>query len=72
MVQRHELEITIKPSGEVEVDVKGLKGKACLEPIKFFEQTVGRVKAKRLTAEYYAPEPKAHLVDQEKVRGKQG
>jgi len=70
MAERHELEIVITPSGEVQVEVKGLKGKACLEPIKLFEETIGRVKSRRLTAEYYSPGPTAHIADKEKVRGR--
>jgi hypothetical protein len=72
MAHRHELEIVITPSGEVQVDVKGMKGKACLEPMTLFEEAIGRVKTKRLTAEYYAPGPTAHIADREKVRGRQG
>jgi len=70
MAGRHELEIVIRPSGEVQVEVKGLKGKACLEPMKLFAEAVGRVRSKRLTAEYYSPGPTAHIADQEKVRGR--
>lgn len=72
MSKRHELEIVIHPSGEVEVEVKGLKGQACLEPMKIFQQHVGRLKSRRLTEEYYAPEPSVHLADQKQVRSKTG
>ncbi len=68
--KRHELEIVIRPSGEIEVEVKGLKGQACLEPMKIFQENVGRVKSRRLTAEYYAPEPSVHVADQKQVRSK--
>jgi len=71
MAKRHELEIIILPSGEVQVDVKGLKGKACLEPMQIFEQTIGRIKTKRLTAEYYTPEPSVHIADQKQVRSRE-
>jgi len=70
MPGRHELEIVITPAGEVQVEVKGLKGKACLEPMKLFEETIGRVKTKRVTSEYYSPEPSTHIADQDKVRGR--
>ena len=55
MPQR-EFEITIAPDGNVELHVKGYKGKRCLEAIRMFEQIVGKVKSQRETNEYYEPE----------------
>ena len=40
MPQR-EFEITIAPNGNVELHIKGYKGKSCLEVVRFFEQIVG-------------------------------
>lgn len=51
-----EFEITIGPDGSVELQVKGYKGKRCLEAVKMFEQIVGGVQSQRLTDEYYDPE----------------
>lgn len=55
MPQR-EFEITIGKAGEVELHVKGFKGKGCLEALKLFEQIVGDVKSQRATSEFYEPE----------------
>ena len=55
MPQR-EFDITIGPDGNVELHVKGYKGKGCLEAMKLFEQIVGEVKSQRETNEFYEPE----------------
>jgi len=55
-VRLREFEITIGPDGSVELQVKGYKGKRCLEAVKMFEQIVGGVQSQRLTDEYYDPE----------------
>jgi hypothetical protein len=66
--ERHELEVIITPSGEVRVEVKGAKGKACLQYVELFEQRVGRVKRKDVTSEFYEPERKTGVVDSERTR----
>lgn len=55
MAQR-EFEITIGKTGEVELHVKGFKGKACLEVVKIFEEIVGEMKSQQHTSEFYEPE----------------
>jgi hypothetical protein len=55
MAQR-EFDITISPEGNVELHVKGFKGRSCLEAVKLFEQLVGELKAQRETTEFYEPE----------------
>jgi hypothetical protein len=55
MPQR-EFEITISPDGSVEVQVKGYKGKNCMEAMKIFEQVVGEIKSRRETSEFYEPD----------------
>ena len=55
MTQR-EFEITIAPDGEVQLHVKGYKGKSCLEAVKLFEQIVGEIKSQEKTSEFYEPE----------------
>lgn len=55
-MEQHDLEITIGKDGEVELFVKGAKGKGCLKYADFFVSIVGKVKAQRLTGEYYEPE----------------
>ncbi len=55
MPQR-EFNITIGADGNVEVHVKGFKGRSCLEAVKLFEQIVGEVRAQERTSEFYEPE----------------
>ena len=55
-MRQREFEITIGPDGSVELQVKGYKGKRCLEAAKMFEQMVGGVQSQLLTDEYYDPE----------------
>jgi acylphosphatase len=64
MAQR-EFNITIAPDGNVEVHVKGYKGKSCLEVIKMFEQVVGEIKSRQETTEFYEPDEQVQLnIDQ--------
>ncbi len=64
MPQR-EFDITIGPDGNVELHVKGFKGKGCLEVMKLFEQIVGEVKSQRETSEFYEPEEQVrYQIDQ--------
>ena len=51
-----EFDITIGADGNVELHVKGYKGKSCLEAMRMFEQIVGELKAQRETSEFYEPE----------------
>jgi len=55
MAQR-EFDITIGPDGNVELHVKGFKGRSCLEAMKLFEQVVGELKSQQETSEFYEPE----------------
>ena len=55
MPQR-EFNITISADGNVELHVKGYKGKGCMEAMKMFEQIVGELKSEQKTAEFYEPE----------------
>lgn len=55
MPQR-EFDITIGPDGNVELHVKGYKGKSCLEAMKVFEKIVGELKSQRETSEFYEPD----------------
>ena len=64
MPQR-EFEITIGKTGEVQLHVKGYKGKGCLEAVKIFEQIVGEMKEQQQTSEFYEPEEQVqYRIDQ--------
>jgi hypothetical protein len=55
MAQR-EFDITIGADGNVELHVKGFKGRSCLEALKLFKEIVGDETSRRETAEMYEPE----------------
>ena len=55
MAQR-EFDIVISPKGEVQLEVKGYKGKTCLEAMRLFESIVGELKSESHTSEYYEPD----------------
>jgi len=56
MAQQEELEIEIDPIGQVQVHVKGAKGKRCLDYVEVFRALLGPVTEETLTAEYYETE----------------
>jgi hypothetical protein len=55
MPQR-EFEISIGKTGEVELHIKGFKGRGCAEVAKMFEEIVGEMKSQQHTSEMYEPE----------------
>jgi hypothetical protein len=55
MAQR-EFDIVISPKGEVQLEVKGYKGKTCLEAMHLFERIVGELKSQAATREFYEPD----------------
>jgi len=64
MAQR-EFNITIGADGNVEVHVKGYKGKSCTEAVKLFEKIVGEIRSEQKTTEYYEPEEQVQFrIDQ--------
>ena len=64
MPQR-EFDITIGKTGEVELHVKGFKGRACMDVVKLFEEIVGEMKSQQQTTEFYEPEEQVqYRVDQ--------
>ena len=65
MPQR-EVEISISKAGEVKVHMKGFKGKACTKLGAFLAEVVGKVKSQQWTSEYYEPEEKAAIREEEK------
>ena len=60
MPQR-EFDITIAADGNVQVHIKGYKGKRCLEVMKMFQQVVGELKSRKETSEFYEPEEQVQL-----------
>lgn len=56
LMKAREYEITIGPTGEVEIHVEGFQGKGCVEAVRFFEQIVGQTQELRHTSGYYEPD----------------
>lgn len=52
-MESQEMEITISPTGEVQIQVKGVAGPQCLDLTKGLEQGLGTVEERKLTSEYY-------------------
>ncbi len=52
-MQKTELEIIIDENGEVHLDIKGIKGKKCLEIAELVEKVIGEMKDKKHKPEYY-------------------
>jgi hypothetical protein len=64
MPQR-EFDITIDRDGQVQLHVKGFKGRACLDAVKLFEEIVGELKSQQQTSEFYEPEEQVqYRIDQ--------
>jgi invasion protein IalB len=60
-----EFDINIGADGMVELHVKGIKGKGCLEVVKLFEQIVGELREEQKTSEFYEPEEQVRFqIDQ--------
>ncbi len=64
MPQR-EFDITIGADGNVELHVKGFKGRSCMEVVKLFESIVGEIQSRNQTSEFYEPEEQVQFrIDQ--------
>lgn len=50
---KQELEIVITPSGDVQINVNGIKGDKCLDLTKSLEQALGETVQRTLKPEYY-------------------
>lgn len=52
-METHELDIEIRPDGEIRVHVKGAKGPGCLRYAEMLEEILGAKGTRELTSEYY-------------------
>ena len=50
---KKEIEISIAPDGTVHVDVKGVKGKSCVDLVKFLEESLGEPSDRKFKPDYY-------------------
>ncbi len=66
MADKHELEIEIAPDGEINVHIKGVKGKSCLKYVDLFKKLFGETKQIKHTSEYYEPDTHINIETQKK------
>ena len=50
--------ITISPTGHVEIDTHGYRGKKCEADVEDFASVIGKTKDKGRKPEYFAPNPR--------------
>lgn len=51
--------IDVLDSGEIKIETKGFKGKACIEESQFLKDLLGEEKARNLVPAYYQTKNKA-------------
>lgn len=56
-MEMQELEVTISPTGEVKIEVKGAHGDSCLAMTQDLENALGSVEDRQLKSEYYERNP---------------
>ncbi|OGL47335.1 MAG: hypothetical protein A2161_02965 [Candidatus Schekmanbacteria bacterium RBG_13_48_7] len=66
MTKKSEIEVEINEKGEVQVHVKGIKGKKCMEYVEIFQKVLGIIKDQKTTSEYY--EQDVHVTGE--IKGK--
>ena len=58
MAKKQELEITISETGEITLNVLGMKGKKCMDLTRELEESLGVVKMVEHKVEFYEEEDK--------------
>jgi hypothetical protein len=53
MAVKIEIEVEIDENGEVKMKTHGLKGNECIDELKSFEKSLGKMKDTQKTSEYY-------------------
>jgi hypothetical protein len=56
MADKQKMEITILPNGEVSIKVLCVPGPSCEQVSRALEESLGKVKAREKTVEYYQEE----------------
>lgn len=68
MARKVDVEVEIDAQGNVQVHVKGRKGKGCLEFLELLQQAVGPVKSQSHTQEFYEQEVQVRQTQETKGR----
>jgi hypothetical protein len=64
VAEKSEIEVTIRPDGEVRIVTRGLTGQSCLAETKELEKALGTVTRREKTSEYYQREKASGKVKQ--------
>jgi hypothetical protein len=64
MADKQKMQITILPSGEVSIQVLCVPGPACESVSAALEESLGKVRSKERTAEYYEEPLETHGIAQ--------
>ncbi len=64
-MNRKNIEITISPDGEVDIEAVGFHGADCDQATAFLEAALGKISSKHRKPEYYR---RARVRDHQKVR----
>ena len=68
-MEPHEFDISIQPDGKVQVHIKGVKGQACEEYVKLFQQILSAEGQVEHTSEYYEPPTNVAIHIEQKAKG---
>ncbi|MBN2451760.1 MAG: DUF2997 domain-containing protein [Lentisphaeria bacterium] len=68
-METHELNIEIRPDGQVRVHVAGAKGPACMDYVRLLQQVMGAEGEIEHTSEYYEPPTGVKIRIREKETG---
>lgn len=60
VASKQEIEFRIRPDGQVEFTIKGVKGRRCEDVARLFE-SLGQVEETRATGEYYERETESRV-----------
>ena len=58
MAERHDINITISDTGDVQITVNGINGPKCIDATDFLESDIGEVISQEKTSEYYKQDNK--------------
>ena len=60
--------VKVLPDGNVKFEVKGIKGKKCIDFTKDFEEAIGEVERRYYTSEFYQTEGESSFEDSREKR----
>lgn len=61
-MNKPEIFIEILPTGQIKAEIRGVKGKGCMEYARLLEEVVGTLQSVEHTSEFYEPEQQATLL----------